>query len=304
LFQGDRSRPYVKDRVQNADCVLELGVVLTDFNTGGFTMKLDQRKVIRATINTVYISNHNYRNVYLKDFLKGLASKLDKRDPATLDIHPASKGCVHRRTEQYKAQGDQKLCVRRFFDRASHFIPENSIVIAETGQSMFSAAETMLPKKCTFVGQIFYGSIGYTVGATLGCCVAGKNRPVVLFVGDGSFQMTAQDISTMIRYKQKPIIFLLNNDGYLIERTVTDGYYNDIQPWKYHKLPEAFGSTAPSYDVWTEDQLENALKQAEKQMKTDLTFIEIHTDRMDASEPMKEAGKAMAKKNYITPHPH
>jgi len=187
----------VKERVESADCVLELGVFLTDFNTGGFTMKLDQRKVIRATINTVYIANHCYKDIFLKDFLNGLAQKLKKRDPASLDIHPAVEGCVHRRTLDWKPQGDKKLTVQRIFDRVSHFIPENSIVIAETGQSMFSVAETLLPKKTTFVGQIFYGSIGYTVGAAVGCAVADRERPVMLFIGDGSFQMTAQDLSTI-----------------------------------------------------------------------------------------------------------
>src|SRR5690349_3530992 len=126
---------------------------------------------------------------------------------------------------------------------------------------MFSAAETLLPKGCTFFGQVFYGSIGFTVGATLGAAVAAKNRPVLLFVGDGSFQvvlllqlelthkMTCQDVSTMIRYNLTPVIFLLNNFGYLIERVIdgkelcrlflifSDGPYNDIQNWKYHKLP-------------------------------------------------------------------
>jgi TPP-dependent 2-oxoacid decarboxylase len=60
---------------------------------------------------------------------------------------------------------------------------------------------------------------------------------------------TCQDLSTMIRYKQTPVIFLLNNDGYLIERMIDDGPYNDLQPWKYHKLPEVFGLEDKSFDV-------------------------------------------------------
>jgi len=296
LYQGDRSRQNVKERVENADCVLELGVFLSDFNTGGFTMKLNQKKIIRATIHTVYISNHSYRNIHLRDFLKGLCNKVDKRDSSTLDIHPAIQGCVHRRTVDFTHQNNKKLCVQRIFDRIAHFIPENSIVIADTGQSMFSTAETLLPKGSTFIGQIFYGSIGYSVGATLGCAAAARDRPVILFVGDGSFQVTCQDISTMIRYGLKPLIFLLNNEGYLIERCITDGKYNDLQPWKYHALPLVFGAKEKGFDVYTEDQLEHALLEVEKQMKTGLTFVELHTNKMDASTPMKEAGKAMAKK--------
>ena len=117
-----------------------------------------------------------------------------------------------------------------------------------------------MPEGAKFIGQTFYGSIGYTIGATVGACLAAPDRGVVLFVGDGSFQVTCQDLSTLIRYGQKPIIFLMNNDGYTIERVIVDRPYNDIQPWKYHRLVEVFGGGL-AFDVHTEGQLEVALAQ-------------------------------------------
>jgi indolepyruvate decarboxylase len=178
----------------------------------------------------------------------------------------------------------------------SHFIKDNSIVIAETGVSLFSAAEMLMPEGATFIGQTFYGSIGYTVGATLGACMAAQDRRVVLFVGDGSFQVTCQDISTMIRNNLKPIIFLINNDGYTIERVIVDHPYNDIQPWHYHKLAEVFGGT-PGFDVRTEGELEEVL---EKILTSDgLIFIEIHTGRLDCPESLRSAGRSMAKTNQL-----
>jgi len=215
-----------------------------------------------------------------------------------MDIHRAIDGCTHRKTIQFKSEEGKALTLHRAFDRISSFIPENAIVIAETGQSLFSAAETLMPKGTTFVSQVFFGSIGFTVGATLGCCIAAQSRPVILFVGDGSFQVTAQDLSTMIRYKTTPTIFLLNNDGYLIERVIIDNYYNDIQPWKYHLLTEVFRG-GKGFDVKTESELDDALKEAEKRLHKELTFIEFHTEKFDASSVLKAAGKSMAKSNYI-----
>jgi indolepyruvate decarboxylase len=299
LYQGAISRKYVKERIETSDCVLNLGAFLSDFNTGGFSTKLDPKKSIRASSSQVVISNHAYLQVPLKDFIQELAKKIEKKSGADLDIHPATQGCVHRRSAEYSPQKDNKVTLDRFFNRVSSFIPENAVVIAETGQSLFSAAETLLPNGSVFIGQIFYGSIGYTVGATLGVAVAAPDRQVVLFVGDGSFQVTCQDLSTMIRYNTSPVIFLLNNDGYLIERVITDNIYNDIQMWKYHLLPQLFGSKGESADVLTEGDLENALQLAEKQKNKYLTFIEIHTDKMDASENLKSAGKGMANANFI-----
>ena len=296
LYQGDRSRDYVRERIQNADCVLELGALPTDFNTGGFTAKLVEERTISANYRSVRIKRHIYPDVTLREFIVGLSDRLRKWDPATLEIKPAIEGCTHRRTTAFEPDPDKPLTIRRFFDRVGHFLPPHAVVIAETGVALFSAAETLMPQGATFIGQTFYGSIGYTVGATLGASLAAPERPVVLFVGDGSFQVTCQDLSTMIRYGQKPIVFLLNNDGYTIERVIVDRPYNDIQPWKYHRLVEVFGGGL-AFDVRTEGQLEEALAKAAG--AGELVFIEIHTERFDCSESLRRAGEAMARTNKL-----
>ena len=296
LYQGDRSRPEVSHRIDTADCVLQLGDLMTDFNTGGFTTHLDDSKTIRANISSVNIKHHLYENVYLRDFIQGLTDKLSRRARASLEIKCAAAGCVHRPGEPYQPDPSTPLTIARFFDRMSHFLETDSIVLAETGVSLFSAAETFMPDGTTFIGQTFYGSIGYTVGATLGAAMADEKGRVVLFVGDGAFQVTCQDLSTMIRYHLKPIIFLLNNDGYTIERVICDRPYNDIQPWRYHKLVEVFGGGL-GLDVHTEGDLEDALQKAAA--ADGLVFIEIHTGRFDCPEALRSAGRSMAKTNQL-----
>ena len=296
LFEGDRSREYVRNRVESADCILQLGALMTDFNTGGFTTNLDDSKIISANIGYVKIKHHYYENVHLHDFILELTKKLSRRDHESLDIQCASDGCVHRHTVPYIADAQKPLTIKRFFDRMSHFIENNSIVVAETGVSLFSAAEMLMPEGVRFIGQTFYGSIGYTVGATLGACMAAQDRRTVLFVGDGSFQVTCQDLSTMIRNHLKPVIFLINNDGYTIERVITDQPYNDIQPWNYNKLMEIFGGGL-GLDVHTEGELEDALGKAA--VTDSLVFIEIHTGRLDCPESLRSAGRSMAKSNQL-----
>ncbi len=296
LYEGERSRDYVRNRVESADCILQLGALLTDFNTGGFTAKLDDVKTISANIRSVRIKHHVYENVSLQDFILGLTARLTKLDSATLDIQSAVNGCEHRSAEQYQADEYKPLTIKRFFDRMSHFIADDAIVVAETGVSLFSAAEILMPKGVTFIGQTFYGSIGYSIGATLGAAMAAKARQVVLFVGDGSFQVTGQDLSTMIRNQLKPVIFLINNDGYTIERVISDHSYNDLQPWLYHKLVEVFGGGL-GFDVHTEGELEAALAAAVT--ADQLIFIEIHTDRLDCPESLVSAGQSMAISNQL-----
>jgi indolepyruvate decarboxylase len=296
LFEGARSRDYVRKRVETADCVLQLGPLLSDFNTGGFTANLDGARTISANIRSVKIKHHHYEKVGLRDFILGLTEKLTRRESATLEIQCAADACVHRHTEPFQAETGKPLTVKRFFDRMSHFVEKDSVVIAETGVSLFSAAEMLMPEGVTFIGQTFYGSIGYSVGATLGAAMAAPHRRAVLFVGDGSFQVTCQDLSTMIRNHLNPIIFLVNNDGYTIERVICDRSYNDIQPWRYHKLVEVFGGGF-GLDVHTEGELEVALSTAIT--VEGLVFIEIHTGRLDCPESLRSAGRSMAKTNQL-----
>ncbi len=296
LFEGDRSRDCVRSLIESADCILHLGSLMTDFNTGGFTTYLDESITINANIRSVKIKHHTYQNINLHDFIVGLSERVSRQDTVSSTIQRAVNRCVHRNTEPYQPDTLKPLTIKRLFDRMSHFLQDESIIIAETGVSLFSAAETLMPQGATFIGQTFYGSIGYTVGATLGAAVAAKDRQIVLFIGDGAFQVTCQDLSTMIRYGLKPVICLINNDGYTIERVIVDRPYNDIQPWRYHKLLEVFGGGV-GLEARTEGELEEALAKAAT--ANDLVFIEVHTERWDCPEALRSAGRSMAKLNLL-----
>jgi len=104
-------------------------------------------------------------------------------------------------------------------------LSSDTTLIAETGDSWFQGQKMKLPRGCGYEFQMQYGSIGWSVGAVLGYAMAAKdvNRRVIAMIGDGSFQMTAQEVSVMIRYRVNPIIFLINNKGYTIEVEIHDG---------------------------------------------------------------------------------
>ena len=240
LYQGDRSREYVQKRVEGADCILALGTMLTDFNTGGFTANLDEEKTIWVNIEQTRIRYSIYNQINFVEFLEHLKSRLKPRNPAEMEIKNAVDGCPHRATLHYAPEKGKKLTLTRFFDRASHILNEHAIMMVETGSALFAGAEVLQPKGCQFMSQTFFGSIGYTVGATLGASIAAPQKRVITFVGDGSFQVTAPDLSTMIRYHLHPIIFLINNDGYLVERVIFDGPFNDLQPWNIIAAPFCF----------------------------------------------------------------
>jgi len=277
-YVGALSRDEVRDRVENADCILCLGAILSDTNLGGFTAELDPNKLINANLARVQIKHHFYAPIHLGDFMEGLIEKLPYRPPETLNIQPASSLL----NTHWEVQEKAALTNARFYQRMNTFIAANDIVVAETGDAIIACIDLLIHQNTKFIGQAFYMSIGYSLPACLGAGLASPDNRVVLFIGDGSFQMTCQALSTLIRNGIHPIIFLINNDGYTIERMIHDGPYNDIQPWKYHLMPQIFGQSW-STEVRTEGELELAL--AETEHHTDqLCFIEIHLDRLDCCD--------------------
>lgn len=281
LYMGALSRESVREHIETSDGLLCIGTMNTDVNTGGFTAHLPEHKIIRCHKDKIRIGSHFYLGVWMGDYIDAL---LDKLQP----LHCSCTHVVdpHGPQGDFKAKPESPVRVARFYDRINRYIDRNTIVVAETGDALFATAELYIEDPENYVSQSYYLSIGYALPATLGICLARPDKRVMLFEGDGSFQMTAQELSTLLRHNCNPIIFLLNNDGYVIERLIHDGPYNDIQQWNYHLLPEAFAGAAVSLEVKTEGELEDALQQASGNVDK-LVFINLHLPPDEGSDALE-----------------
>jgi indolepyruvate decarboxylase len=160
------------------------------------------------------------------------------------------------------ADGSAKLTQAAYWETIQGYLRSGDVLLTDNGTS-YAIFGFRLPPKCTVVASVIWGSIGYSVGALLGTLTAAPKRRHLLFIGDGSFQESAQELSTMLRHDLKPVIFLINNGGYTIER----GYmgktsaYNDVARWAYSELPKVFrpDTTARSFVCRTVADLEAAL---------------------------------------------
>jgi len=287
VYGGSASWDDARRVAAEADIVLSLGALMTDIHLGKRTTFFETDKMIAANSDSVKIKHHVYDQVSLKDFIGGLHKALPSGSARELQIrHPSEALC-----KDFDVTSDRKITVKRFYQRINHFIRDDHTIVAETGDALFSAANLFLPEKTQFIDQAFYLSIGYSIPATLGVQLAGPDRRPVTFVGDGAFQMTVQELSTIIREGLNPVIFLMNNDGYTVERVIHDGPYNDIKMWKYHMIPKIFGGGWGAV-VETEGELEESIQRAEKE-KDKLAFIEVKLDKWDCSENLKNLAKAL-----------
>jgi indolepyruvate decarboxylase len=236
LYSGQLINPEIREFVESCDCILAIGIILSDYNTGMFTAKLDKSRIINIMPSEVLIGNTEYHNVKMSDVLGELAKRLHKR----VDVRgPAAKSPT-----TPKVDAENPISADYLYASCAKFFKPNDIIIADSSTSFFGLLPIFLPKRAKFESQVLWGAIGWSTPATFGAAMAAPNRRIVLITGEGSHQMTVQEISQFYRYGLKPVIFVLNNHGYLIERMLSkklDYCYNELAEWQYHKLPEVLG---------------------------------------------------------------
>ena len=293
IYLGIGSPGDVQDYVESADVVVWLGAVPSDFNKGASPTAPTEAQSVIIFDGRVTNAGENLPNVSLAEMLAGLRAAL----PANRWSNIAAPRHVftHKRSNPYEPAPDRKLTNQRFYDRLVHFIRDGDVVLADGGPSV-SLAYAQFPSRARFIASSYWASIGSGLGFTLGACFAttSSNQRIVAILGDGSFQMTAQELGSLVRYGKTCVVFVINNRGYTVERVIHDGPFNDIADWRYHRLPEAFGGL-PGLQVRTEGDLEAALAQADAHTDPGPLLIEVHQDAWDVPEAFRTIGARMGK---------
>ncbi len=286
VYEGALGRDDVRRYVEGSDCVIMLGAFLTDINLGVFTAQLDPLRTIYANSEKLSIRYHTYENVRFKDFMRGLL-KVRLR-PRVLGKIPTPPPAGTFRAEP----GETSVTVKRLFERLNDFLGPRTMVVADVGDALFGATDLFIRHRTEFLGPAYYASMGFAVPAGLGAQLANpKLRPLVL-VGDGAFQMTGMELSTIARYGLNPIVIVLNNLGYGTERNIQDGAYNDVLPWHYSRLPEILG-VGRGFLVETETQLDQALLAA-KAWRKSFCLLDVKLDPGDRSPAMQRLAERLA----------
>ncbi|KAK4452056.1 putative pyruvate decarboxylase [Podospora aff. communis PSN243] len=300
VYAGSGSQKSVADRVESADLVLSVGALKSDFNTAGFSYRTSQLNTIDFHSTHCTVRYSEYPGVTMRGVLKKVAERVDVKKLARVES-PGVKNEVAKNFEDSKT-----ITQAWFWPRVGEYLQEGDVVVTETGTSNFGIWETKFPSGVTGVTQVFWGSIGWSVGATQGAALAVKDletqKRTILFVGDGSFQLTCQEVSTMIKHKLDVTIFLIYNEGYTIERFIhgMKAEYNDIQKWKYTEVPEVFGASPKEvrkFVIKTKEELEKLLKDKSFNEAKGLQLVELWMDKEDAPRALKLTAEISARNN-------
>lgn len=288
IYEGAMGREEVTQFVEESDCVILLGAFMTDINLGIYTANLDPARCIYATSESLRISHHHFHGVLLCDFVEGLVQAGLKAPPRKLPTPPTDVALP--------ARPNEPVNITWLVARLNHALDESTVVIADVGDALFSSSDLVIRRQTEFLAPAYYASMGFAVPAALGVMMARPEvRPLVL-VGDGAFQMTGMELSSIVRRGLAPIVIVLDNGGYGTERLIHPGAhtFNEIHGWRYHKLPEVLGG-GRGYDIRTQGEFDVALSEALSDKST-MALLQVHLDPADCSQALQRLGRRLGAK--------
>ncbi|MGH7912072.1 MAG: alpha-keto acid decarboxylase family protein, partial [Candidatus Dormibacteraceae bacterium] len=262
IYAGRASHPDLRAAIEEAAVLVVAGVLFTDLNSGFFTQRITRGRTIELGATTASVGEATFGPVSMPAALRSLAWIVEEGQGA----QPRTTSPLPMPVPQTPSSGDTPLTQSLLWQAVASHLRPGDTVVAEQGTSFYGMAPHRLPARGNFIGQPLWASIGYTLPAALGACLAEPDGRGVLLIGDGAAQMTVQELSTVLREGVRLLAVVVDNDGYTVERAIhgPEEPYNDIPRWDWERLPDLYapGTPARSHVVRTAGELEEALDDA------------------------------------------
>lgn len=271
---GGNLSSFVQNEIKKSDLIITAGYLNADLNTGGFSA-FEKEIDIEIRKNETIIKGKVYKNVLLQDVILKLNEKITKTFEKN-DFKQIKK----------KINEKGKIKVDDILPLIETVLDEGDIFTMETGLFSLSGSFLNLKKNMEYLSQTLWGSIGWATPALFGAMMADNKKCHIMFTGEGAHQLTIQEMANFFEYDLKPVIFVLNNNGYTVERVLSkdpDDKFNNITNWNYPKLIEGF-SNGKDYFSKTVSTLESFIKTIDEIKKLKgkkLCYVEIMTDKKD-----------------------
>lgn len=292
IYQGDESDEGVQEKIEKSDFLISMEPVFMQANNGEFTSNLPEDAII---INADYtkVGEEIFEAVYVNDLVDLGLKNIAQREKI--------ESVNQTKEKEFNFEADKLIRQEDFYAQIARYFKENDVVYGETGTASHGLTGIKIPDGVKLVRSQIWGSIGAMLPMQMGGMLASPEKRHILLMGDGSFQVSAQALSRMIYNKQNPIIFLIDNDGYTIERYIMGMKrdYNDIPKWDYSLLPQAFSkgqSNMKTAEAKTQGELEEILKTLDDVDEGIIITVYMHQE--DSPEIMVGYGKNKEEFNF------
>jgi len=285
VYAGIVGDDEIRRYVESADCIILIGVLMTDVNLGANTAVLDRDKMIMLSEEDCIIGRRSCNVPGLALIPEIIRAELTKHDTISAPLP------VRNRMPAF-SPANKKITTAGVFLALNSYLDEKSVLITEVGDALMMSIDITIKRPGGFMSPAYYSSLGFAVPAAIGVQAASSDSRAVVLTGDGAFQMAGMEISTAGRYGMNPIIIVLNNSGFGTERPMIDGAFNDVATWHYHKIPEIIDN-GRGFLIKTENEFVSALKEAYQ--SDELSVLEVILESDDISPQLRRLCQHFAK---------
>jgi len=267
---GMHGEAYANRAIQRADLIIALGMRFDDRLTGSVEHFAPQARIIHVDIDPVEIGKNVAVDLPIvgdvRNILEVLIPLVEPR------VHPewleqiegwrresASRDVLSQETDELIPQ----YVIRQIWEATGG----DAIVVSDVGQNQMWEAQYFIHKwRRGLLTSGGLGTMGYALPAAIGAQIGCPEQMVWVTVGDGGFQMTVQELATVVQEKLPLKIAILNN-GYLgmvrqWQQLFFEGRYSGtplLGPC-FAKVAEAYG--IPGYTVTEKDEVVTAIERA------------------------------------------
>lgn len=303
VYKGAFDEPSVQKFFKQADLVLIFGPHFSTTNSYALTAVPNIESSIIFSDTEIEIGNTVLRDIPARLAVSELRENLNTSKIVRYEAGDLKELPWHQpQTVSFSTvEKDEVISHSKLWDLFTPFLRSGDILMGETGTSGYGVREMHTPANVRVFAPVTWLSIGYMLPAAQGAALAQRamkaqsngatncdksdSGRTILFIGDGSLQMTVQEISTMIRHNLDIIIIVLNNDGYTIERAIhgLKETYNDVAAWRYLGAPSFFGAKGDTFtaSARTWGELEKVLGNKTLIDGKGLRMVELLLDRED-----------------------
>ncbi|MGK3144562.1 indolepyruvate decarboxylase [Pantoea sp. C2G6] len=291
-YAAEASAGQVREQIEQAEVAICVGVRFTDTITAGFTQQFVTERLIDLQPHSASVGGETFAPLTMAEAISELQPLFERYGPQwqpAISPPPAAQ----------PAEPAAIISQHAFWQAMQDFLQPGDIILAEQGTAAFGAAALRLPSQAQLVVQPLWGSIGYTLPAAFGAQTAAPDRRVILIIGDGSAQLTIQELGSMLRDQQQLIIFLLNNEGYTVERAIHGATqrYNDIAQWNWTALPQALSlqGQAQSWRISETVQLQEVMARLARPQW--LSLVEVVMQKEDLPPLLRKVTACLNQRN-------
>ncbi|AOT70878.1 biosynthetic-type acetolactate synthase large subunit [Geosporobacter ferrireducens] len=248
---GQHGSAAANKAVSQSDLLIILGARLGDRATGNVEHFAARAKIIHIDVDPAEIGKNVSTKIPIVGDIKHTLGQLIKHQPTRMENDWANQVAQWKKNLAYPYTEEPSLNPRDILRKLSGMVdPQKTILVTDVGQhQMWAGSHYRVERPRSFISSGGLGTMGYGLPAAIGAKIGDREKEIILLTGDGSFQMSVQELAVLMQEDIPVKIVLFNNNALGMVRELQQHYCESRYYQVYLKGNPDFGKLVNAYGI-------------------------------------------------------